>query len=132
MALSKKIKIGNLLLGIMFTLFAIVQYNDPDPIRWILLYSVAAISCFLFSRGVGIPILDYAGVAICLFGLVRLLPKLIEWIKMGMPNIAGSMKAETPYIEFTREFLGLLLAGLVFFWHTWYFIRHLRRRGVLR
>jgi hypothetical protein len=30
---------------------------------------------------------------------------------MGMPSIVEHMKAEAPHIEYTREFLGLILAG---------------------
>jgi hypothetical protein len=31
-------------------------------------------------------------------------------MRMGMPTIVGSMKAEEPHIELVREFGGLLLA----------------------
>ena len=30
---------------------------------------------------------------------------------MGAPSIVESMKADKPYVEFTREFLGLLVAA---------------------
>jgi len=38
---------------------------------------------------------------------------------MGMPNIAGSMQAEEPHIELTREFLGLAVAALACGWLLW-------------
>jgi hypothetical protein len=45
-----------------------------------------------------------------------LLPDFINWVKMGAPTITGSMKAESPFVELTREFLGLVIcfAGLSF------------------
>ena len=41
-----------------------------------------------------------------------LAPEFIGWLRMGAPTIVGSMKAEAPWIEYTREFLGLSLAAL--------------------
>ena len=37
-----------LVFALLFAAAAIVQYNDPDPLIWILFYGVAAISCLLF------------------------------------------------------------------------------------
>ena len=34
-----------------------------------------------------------------------------------MPSITGSMKAETPHIEFMREFLGLFIILAAFVFH---------------
>lgn len=109
-------KVINIILTILFTLFAVVQYNDPDPWLWIAIYGlVAGVSGFAvykkYSKGV-----VYLGIAICVIGLGILFPELINWIKMGTPNIAETMKTEKSYIEFTREFfgLGISLAVLVF------------------
>jgi len=99
----------NLLLALLFLSFAIVQYNDPDPFLWITIYSVTAIVCALAAfKKYYIPLI-LGGLAICTFELVTTLPEFIEWINMGMPNIARTMKAETPFVEYTREFLGLVL-----------------------
>ena len=37
----------NLAVAAFFALFAIVQYNDPDPMLWMILYSLAALACVL-------------------------------------------------------------------------------------
>ena len=111
-------KITNIILGILFFLFAIVQYNDPDPWLWIGLYSLVAIISLLAARGQYISWLILGGLAICLIWLFMLLPDFVNWIKEGMPSITGSMKAEEPHIELTREFLGLVIcmAALIFHW----------------
>ncbi|MFT5800889.1 MAG: hypothetical protein ACI956_000694, partial [Nonlabens sp.] len=36
-------KITNIILGILFAIFAAVQYNDPDSWNWILLYLFVAV-----------------------------------------------------------------------------------------
>ena len=109
-------KVINIILTILFALFAIVQFNDPDPWLWVVIYGmVAVVSGFAiyqkYSKGV-----IYIGITICVIGIGILFPELIDWIKMGMPNIAETMKAERSYIEFVREFfgLGISLVALIF------------------
>ena len=38
----------NLVVAAFFALFALVQYNDPDPLLWMIIYAVAALACVLF------------------------------------------------------------------------------------
>ena len=40
----------NLFWGIIFLLFASVQFNDPDPVIWIFTYTVTAIFCFVYLK----------------------------------------------------------------------------------
>ena len=46
-------------------------------------------------------------------------PDILDWINKGLPSITGSMKAESPFIEFVREFFGLLLCLLtcLYYWN---------------
>lgn len=104
-------KITNIILSILFFLFAIVQYNDPDPWAWIGLYSFVGFVFAFAAFGKYNRWLTLAGLLICLIWMFTLVPDFINWINMGMPTITGSMKAEAPHIELTREFLGLLVAG---------------------
>ncbi len=39
--------IVNLAVAAFFALFAIVQYNDPDPLLWMIVYALAALACVL-------------------------------------------------------------------------------------
>jgi len=110
-------KYFNLFLALLFALFALVQLNDPDPWGWVALYGfVAIVSAFAAFRHYHKYIL-YLGLGVVLIWMATLLPDFINWIKMGMPAITGSMKAESPHVELTREFLGLLLCGLALGWH---------------
>jgi len=108
-------KIVNLLLAILFIIFAVVQYNDPDPYAWMVLYLFVALISGLAAFNKFNVKLILAGIAVCLIGMVFLLPDFIDWIRSGAESITQSMKAEKPHIELTREFLGLLICGLVLF-----------------
>lgn len=99
-----------LIFAILFFLFAALQYNDPDPWIWIVIYGVVAMASFfqwigkisdkvllLLSVGFFAATLSYA-------------PEIVRWAEKGFPNIAGEMKAEDPHIELVRETLGLAIA----------------------
>jgi hypothetical protein len=38
----------NLIVAAFFVVFVLVQYNDPDPLFWMIIYGVAALACVLF------------------------------------------------------------------------------------
>ncbi len=105
-------KVLNLVLCALFLLFGAVQYNDPDPWAWMLLYCFVAVMFGMAAFGHYYRPALIAGLAVCIIWMVTLIPDFIEWINVGMPNIAEHMKAETPYIELTREFLGLVICIL--------------------
>ncbi len=102
---------------ILFIIFALLQLNDIGPIPWIIAYCwvsiVAAMKLFDRIRPAErtlrlislISILIYLGWAAIWF------PEVLGWIELGMPSITGSMSAETPYIEYVREFMGLLICA---------------------
>ena len=114
-------KITNLILAAIFLLFAYFQVNDPDPYLWMILYFFMSAVCLFSAYGRLNKYMIWAGIVGCSIWFILLLPEFINWINMGMPNIAGQMKAEEPHIEFTREFLGLGICLAVLFWQ---FHRH--------
>ena len=102
-------KILNIILALLFTLFAYFQYNDPDPWLWIAIYLAVAVICGFaaFKKYNRWAILTLLG-GLAVYGAM-LLPDFVTWLGDGMPTITGSMKAESVYIELVREFLGLLI-----------------------
>jgi len=111
-------KIFNLLLAVIFLLFAAVQLNDsPDDIMfWVVVYAgVGIISAFAaFNKYNMWAIL--LGLAVVVFEMFRKFPTFAIWISDGMPSIVGEMQASSPYVELAREYLGLCLclAVLIF------------------
>ncbi len=106
----------------VFFLFALVQYNDPDPLVWMPLYAAVAIFYLLAALGRWPAPMTRACwlffAATLAFTGYRL-PEFLDWLRLGAPSIVKTMKAETPYVELTREFLGALLAALAAGWLAW-------------
>ena len=99
----------HLLVAALFSLCAYWQLNDPDWNRWVAAYGVVAfvaVRCYFGGLRFIVPLLP----AVVLFGWwCTYVPEFIQWLSDGMPTITGSMKAEAPHIELTREFFGLLI-----------------------
>lgn len=100
---------------IIFIIFGIIQFNDPDFWIWTPIYWLIALIPVLFLRN----LLNQKFLLLCiiLYGLfmISYIADIIDWINGGMDNIAGSMKAEEPHIELAREFFGLVICLSVMF-----------------
>ena len=111
-------KFFNIFFSVVFTLFAVVQYNDPDPYLWVPIYLYPALLCFLKFIQKPIPTLAYwAGFLV--FGVYAIYKMfdtngIIDWVQFhNASNIASTMKAEKPWIEESREFFGLVIILIV-------------------
>ena len=96
---------------LIFLSFAWLQLNDPDPAVWVLVYSIVAL-LFGISNFTTIPrVILYAVLgAMIVFALFHI-PYFIEWLKSpNKSELFGDMVYEKPYIEGSREFMGLLIA----------------------
>jgi hypothetical protein len=112
-------KVLNLVLAVMFLLFSFVQINDPDPVLWILIYGLMAVACVLaafdrfYTKALIVMLLLYAAYSLVFVSGV------LEWIRsddksMLFDDIA---KMQYPYIEESREFLGLFICIAVLIMH---------------
>ena len=101
----------------LFLGFAIVQWNDPDPVIWMIFYGVMSLIYILLALGKRFAFyLSVLMLITCIINMGFILPEIIKWIKDGMPSIVQSMKATIPSIEYTREFLGLLSCLIACIW----------------
>ncbi len=111
------LKLFNIFFCIVFILFAAVQYNDPDPYIWIPIYLYTAILCWLAFRNKYFPGAYLLGVAVyATYAVYKFFDQngVWDWMtKHHATNIAGTMKAEQPWIEETREFFGLVILIVV-------------------
>ncbi len=112
-------RITNIILTILFIVFAIVQYNDPDPWLWIGIYLFMTIMSGLAASNRFPSWVLRGGMLGCIIGLAMLLPDFIDWLSTGAESITQSMKAEEPHIELTREFLGLLFCTMTLGFLLW-------------
>ena len=100
-----------LVFALLFAAAAIVQYNDPDPLVWILFYSIAAISSLLFYLNRFPSILGLILGGIYFAGAIWVWPEKFEGVSIGSGAIEN--------IEQAREALGLLIMAMVMFFFSW-------------
>jgi hypothetical protein len=102
------VKIAGWVAAALFLFSAALQWNDPDPLRWILAYCAAA--AISVAASLDYPVRAPAAVAAVVYGVlaIALLP---ESMPAGFEAlVAPEMK--TIAIEEARESLGLALCAL--------------------
>jgi hypothetical protein len=114
-------KIVKIFFAVLFLLFTIVQFNDPDPILWIVVYgSMVMVSVMsIYDRyPTGVMIVMAAGFLVM---TVLYFNGFQEWFNSEDRSLLFDdlAKMQFPYIEEAREFLGLLicLAVLIFYFY---------------
>ncbi len=112
-------KIFNYFFCVVFVLFAALQYNDPDPYVWMPIYLYAAVLCYQAARNKFYSKAYWLGISVyAVYATYKFFCKdgVLDWIRIHHEeNIAGTMKASTPWIEETREFFGLVILIVVLF-----------------
>lgn len=101
------------IIAVIFVLFAALQYNDPDPLLWMLIYGVVSLIAVLkvFFHQVNFGPLILTVMLILLFYTFTFMPSVMDFFdSQNKGDLVGKMKAEDPWIEGTREFIGLLIA----------------------
>lgn len=104
-------------LALLFAVFAIVQWNDPDSLPWILMYAVVTgfFGLAATDRFFQLPVLVIGSVCFCI--ALFHFPGLMDFITNddGIKFSQG-MSNEFAYIEKAREFGGALIASLALGW----------------
>jgi len=104
-------------LSAYFVFAAVVQYNDPDPVHWIMLYSASALACLLSFVGRDLRAIAFLVAGMALTEMAITSAGFVAWWRAGQENvIATPMSAAKPYIELTREFLGAAISFGVMLW----------------
>ncbi|MDG1343285.1 MAG: transmembrane 220 family protein [Flavobacteriaceae bacterium] len=110
--LSKQQKIKNLFLFVLFVLFAVLQLNDIDGELWFSIYFTVSLLC-LYNTFKAIPksILILSIIALMTYSAFHF-SLFIDYLNTeNKVEIFGEMVYDKPYLEGTREFVGLLLAA---------------------
>ena len=116
----------NASMAALFGLAAAVQWNDPDPARWMAVYAAACVSSLMASRGRP----PHPAVTVTLAGIA------IAWavaigVRVGgdsYRHMFDAWEMKTPAIEAAREATGLVIVTgwMLFVAAT---SQRLRRRG---
>lgn len=99
----------NTVMLLAFVGSAVVQWNDPDPVRWMLLYSSAAVACALHLFGVLPWRLAAAVGVVALVWSAIWAPGVITNAPIG--QLFTTYQMMSPEIEEARELLGLLIVA---------------------
>ena len=92
----------------LFLLSVVVQYNDPDPVRWMAIYGAALAVCLLVALRGHVPVWLPALVA------VAALAWGVDWIEAG-PTLSAyghmfdAWEMKSLPVEEAREASGLLI-----------------------
>lgn len=100
----------NGVMAALFVLSALVQFNDPDPVPWIAVYSAAALLSALvaFGRRVYLP----GSIALGIVALVWAITLALQ--AEGVPTLEELFEFQTmktSVVEVARETLGLVIVG---------------------
>ncbi len=93
---------------LLFLFSAAVQYNDPDPIRWMAIYLAAAVLSGLYSLQKFSWKFAVLSAGIALIWAVTIIPDLSV---QGFRNMFTDVSMMQQGTEEAREFLGLLLVA---------------------
>ena len=109
--------------GLLFTVLSIIsaalQYNDPDPIIWILIWGISAIISFLFFLNkISFIITMIVGV-LSFMGFMYLYPSNFQGFNLKDGDIEN--------VELGREAFGLLIIALVMFMYA-FRIRYIKKK----
>jgi hypothetical protein len=121
-------KYFSIFFALMFMAFAALQVNDPDPVLWILIYGVmAVVSVMAIFEYYNRKLITGLAVIFVVY-MVILFPGVAEWFRQDDKSVLFDdvLKMEYPYIEESREFLGLLICLVVL---AIYFFRSFRRKA---
>jgi hypothetical protein len=108
-------QIVNFFLALLFVVFAYLQLDDPDPLVWIAIYGNMAVLCMLAIFRIRIRLwVLVSGIAYATYAAF-LFPGTLEWFHAPDRSVLFDdlAKMQFPYVEETREFLGLMISILV-------------------
>jgi hypothetical protein len=95
---------------LVFAFSAVVQVNDPDPLRWMAIYGLAAAACVLSLLRRAPRWLPAAVCAIALGWAATIAPRVIG--RVPPSDMFGAFEMRSTGIEESREMYGLLITAV--------------------
>ena len=104
---SRGWRVGDALMLLLFTFGAVVQVNDPDPVRWIAIYALAAAACLLsLLRRLAWALPAFLCV-VAMAWAATLAPRVVG--RVPFHDMFGAFEMRNVGIEESREMYGLLI-----------------------
>lgn len=98
-----------IIVGALFLYMAYIQFNDPDPLYWIVVYSGTAAVALARGLGKSSEFWTVILVGAVAAGMIVAAPGFVEFMAAGDVAAMGDMN-NASYVEPAREFGGLLIA----------------------
>jgi len=103
------LKIANWVMLAAFLFSVAVQYNDPDPVRWMLVYGLAGLACILKLRHLLRWYFPAALAVVALVWAASIAPRVIGKTTFGA--MFQSFDMINSAVEEAREMGGLLIVA---------------------
>jgi hypothetical protein len=103
--------------ALLLILFAVFQYNDPDPALWILIYGAGALVPLMVALNFYRKQLLWFSVGLCCAGFSVSAGGAFVYFAshIGEVSLTQGMSPDKPFVEETREFLGTVIVAIVLF-----------------
>lgn len=108
------VRLFNYLMTVIFIFGAVLQYNDPDPVRWMLIYGAAAATCIWWHMG-----REGVRMACVVIAIIAIAWAIVLFAGIGgdrpfyMRELLSSFGMKNESVEIYREIGGLLIIA---FW----------------
>ena len=103
------LRIFNTLFLLAFLASALLQYNDPDALPWVIIYLASSMLCVLAYGKNAVRLVAALLLAVSLVWIGILLPSLGD---VSLAEIFESVSMQTRAVEEAREIGGLALVAL--------------------
>lgn len=111
-------RIASYVMGALLVFCVALQYNDPDPIRWMAMYGAAAIVALLLPAKKQLVPAGYLVAAVALVWGAYLLYDV--WGRMEVPDLINKMSEKGGAVEEGRESGGLAIAAVWLVFASWF------------
>ena len=111
-------RIASYVMGALLVVCVALQYNDPDPIRWMAMYGASAIVALLLPAKKQLVPVGYLVAAVALVWGAYLLYDV--WGRMEVPDLINKMSEKGGAVEEGRESGGLAIAGAWLVFASWF------------
>ena len=108
-AASRAWRAADAVMVLLFTFAALLQLNDPDPVRWFTIYGLAAVACLLSVLRRLRWALPALLCVVALAWAATIAPRVVGRVPFGDMFAAWEMK--NAGIEESREMYGLLIVA---------------------
>lgn len=111
--------IARIIVAVLVLAVAALQFNDPDPVYWVVIYAAAAAVIFASALQRNRMFWTAAVVGGVAAGMLMTVAGLVDYLLADdFGSLVGEMLASKPYVEEAREFIGLALTLLAILWST--------------